>query len=131
MPRRATPPTPSPPMVTPRRATPTSPPAPVASRPIHASSSSGMMLPLPPQANVGPIPQTPVDTLRGVVISRTRDSGRIYAGAAAGAAGIEARSERREFDPARVAQRDAMVRRLVWVGIVIASLLGLVLAARL
>jgi hypothetical protein len=69
-----------------------------------------------------------IETLRGMAIPHSRGSSRTNIDPTA----VEAPFERRRFDPARIAQRDAIVRRLVWICVlVIASVIGAVLAIRL
>jgi hypothetical protein len=111
--------------VGPRSARP-SRPDPVAAT--SSASSSGLMLPLPPpplSSEPGSLPPTPIDTLRGTGMSR-RDSARTSVDPMA----VE--SMRRGYDPSRVAQRDAVVRRLVWTFVLVfAAVIGIVLANRL
>jgi serine/threonine-protein kinase len=116
--------------VTPRRATPASPPpvlppAEPARRTKAPSSPVASLLPPPPE--LATLPLAPVDTLRGVAFPQPHDSGRVTFDPTV----MDAPSDRRKYDAARVAQRDAMVRRLIWVCIVVATLIAMVLAARL
>jgi eukaryotic-like serine/threonine-protein kinase len=84
-------------------------------------------LPSTPRPDAGSLPTTPISTLRGVALPQ-RDSTRT----AVDATVMDAPSARTRFDPARIAQRDAMVRRLLWSCIlVIAVVVGVVLAMRL
>ena len=92
-------------------------PGPVGQTP--ATSSSGLMLPLPPPPP-DPVsyPPTPIDTLRGMPMPR-RDSARTN---------VEPTAMRRRYDP----ERDALVRRLVWISVLVfAALIGILLAKRL
>jgi serine/threonine protein kinase len=91
-------------------------------------SMPSMMLPsqgsaaMPPA--LGPLPLAPVDTLRGVAIPHTRDSARTNI------ANADSSTVRRQYDAGLAAQRDAMVRRLVWISaFVILSLIGAALLA--
>ncbi len=115
-----------------RRVTPPSSPPPPSPPP---SSPPPLTLPREPSAPVpmlppslrdlSALPPTPINTLRGVAIPQT---GRGQADATT----VDPPAGRRGYDPARVAQRDAMVRRLVWICVLVAaSLIGLVLAALL
>jgi len=140
-----------PPIPAPRSTATPSRPLPVTPRPLSSAptlmlppmptpspmSASSRMPALPPQEPspmpapaMGLLPLSPVETLRGVgALPPSRDGTR----AAFDATVVDAPSPaRRRFDPARVAQRDALVRRLIWISVLaILSLIGLVLAARL
>ncbi len=138
-PRRKTVPPSSPPPLPPAAM---APPASQSSHPAMPFSPPGptippamAVLPMPPQGHapppagpaIGALPTTPITTLRGVAIPQ-RDS----AHTAVDSTVIDTPSARVRFDPARVAQHDAMVRRLVWICVlVIAGLIGVVLAVRL
>jgi serine/threonine protein kinase len=116
-------PLPSPP---PGMAPPPAPPGGPPPRPGPSASASGLMLPLQPPSAPGSIPPTPIETLRGMSFPQ-RDSAR----PAVDYTAVDAPSApvRRGYDPARLAQRDAMVRRLVWASVlVLASLIAVVIA---
>jgi serine/threonine-protein kinase len=136
----------APPVSTPARPLPMTPrptaPLPVAPRrstPVPATPPRPGPTPAPPRSGPTPappvqvrplaqLPITPINTLRGMAIPQTRDPGRANADATV----VDLPSERRQFDPARIARRDAVVRRLVWISVLaIAALIGAVVAARL
>jgi hypothetical protein len=99
-------------------------PPPPSSPPLLPREPSSPVPVVPPLRELGAIPPTPVNTLRGMAIPQT--------GRGQGDSGASNPKPRRGYDPARIAQRDALVRRLVWFCIlVIAPLTGLLLAALL
>jgi len=86
-----------------------------------------MGLPPMPRSDAGALPHTPISMLRGVAHPQ-HDGARVSGNGAA----TDAPPRRSRFDPARIAQRDAMVRQLLWICIlVIAGVIGVVLAIRL
>ena len=93
-----------------------------------AFSAPGLMPRALRSAESGSLPPMAIETLRGMPIPHPHSSSRTNIDPTT----VDAPRERRRFDPARVAQRDAIVRRLVWICVlVIASVIGAVLAVRL